>query len=196
MRHRTLALLLCGLLAQAGAQATTYVADLAGGGLHSSNTGDEQVSWTGEVTVVVDGSQDGTFAGDTLESITLASNLALLDYSYLKGQTLAPFYYTPFDYILVGPEPGTSVTIADGRLTGFHLVDDYPYAFFVLSGMTATTTTACRFDLECQGTPEFYGLTGTLTARAAAVPEPAGAALLLAGLALVAVTRRRPAARR
>ena len=191
MQHRKLALLLSGVLAQAGAHATTYVADLAGSGLHVTNNGDEQVGWTGQVTVVVDGAQDGTFAGDTLESITLASNLALLDYSYLKGQTLVPFYYTPFDYILVGPEPGTFVTIADGRLTGFNLVDDYAYATFVLSGMTATTTTVCRFDLECQGPADFYGLTGTLTARAASVPEPASAALVLAGLALAAGVRPR-----
>ncbi len=195
MQHRTLALLVCAALAHAGAHAATYVADLAGSGLHVSNFGDEQVPWTGHVTVVVDGTQDGTYAGDTLESITLSSNLALLDYAYLKGQTQVPYYYTPFDYILVGPEPGTSVSLAGGKLTGFNLVDDYAYATFVLSGMTATTTTVCRFDLECQGAPEFYGLEGTLTSHASAVPEPAGAALFLAGLALAwrLNSRRRPA---
>ena len=188
---------LASALAPAGALATTYVADLSGSGVHVDNYGTGIVPWTGTVTVVVDGASDGSFSGATLESITLASNIALLDYAYLKGQSLQPFYYDPFDYVLVGPEPGTSVTIANGELAGLALVDDYAYATFVLSGMSATSTTVCRFELECQGAPEFYELSGSLTARASTVPEPANAALLLAGTALAAwaLRRRQRAAR-
>ncbi len=196
MTHRTLALLACGLLVQASARATTYVADLAGNAYHVTNNGDENLAWTGQVTVVVDGTLDGTYSGDTLESIALNTNLALLDYSYLEGQVLAPYYYTPFDFILVGPEPGESVTIAGGRLVSFNLFEDLPYADASLSGMSASTVTSCKFDLECQGAPESYVLQGTLTAAAAAVPEPASAALLLAGLGLAGcVFGRRPASR-
>jgi hypothetical protein len=176
MKLLILAALACAL-APAGALATTYVADLSGRDVHVDNY--------------------GSFSGATLESITLASNIAPMDYAYLKGQSLQPYYYDPIDYILVGPEPGTSVTIANGELAGLALVDDYAYATFVLSGMSATSTTVCRFDLECQGVPASDELSGTLTARASTVPEPANAALLLAGtvLAAWALRRRQRAAR-
>jgi hypothetical protein len=196
MKHRTLALLACGLLAQAGAQAATYVADLAGDALHITNNGNQDFAWTGQVTVVVDGALDGTYTGATLESIALVTNVSAFDFTFLKGQTLVPYYYTMYDYILVGPEAGASVTIADGKLAGLDLTEDFPYANAVLSGMGAYTATVCKFDLECQGAPDGYLLQGTFTALAAPLPEPSGAALLLAGLAMAgAAVRRRASVR-
>jgi hypothetical protein len=184
MRHLKIAAVLCAALAQAGVHAATYVADIAGSGIHQDEFGNEPITWTGQVTVTTDGFADGTYTGDTLESITVVTNV--FDWSYVKGQVQVPWEYEPFAYLLVGPEPGASATLADGRLAGVDLVYDDYFAIDTLSGMDAASQTACRTN-DCHGIPDNYLVSGTLTA----VPEPAAPALLLGGLGLVGLVARR-----
>ena len=184
MNHLKLAALLCALATQVDVHAATYLADLAGAGIHQDEFGNEPVTWTGLVTVTTDGSQDGTYTGDTLESISVASDW--VNYSYTKGQTPILWEALPGLFLPVGPEAGASVTLSDGLLTGITLAYDDYAAFYDISGLGTTAQTLCRTD-NCHGIPDNILLAGTLTP----VPEPAVPALMLVGLALLGTGARR-----
>lgn len=175
--------LACAVVVAGHAQAATYFATLEGGGLHQDEFGNELVSWTGRVTVVTDGSGSGTYSGDTLESIHLTSNWE--SFGYTKGETQTEWEYAPWLFLPIGPEPGASVSILDGRLISVNLVYDDYSAYYGITGMSAYEDSACRTG-DCHGIPDNILLSGSLTT----VPEPATVALFVGGL-LLATARRR-----
>lgn len=184
MRLSTIAAALCAMLIAPAIRAETFVAVLSGSGFHQSATPDESVTWTGQVTVVTDGVADGTYSGDTLESITVDTNV--FDWSFTKGQTQIIWEPLSGLFLPVGPEPGASVTLADGRLASVNLVyDDYNNIDW-MSGLQVQAQTVCRI-VDCHGTPNNYVVSGALTP----VPEAPNALLLLAGLGLAGSLARR-----
>ena len=195
MKHSCFAAMFATALASFGAHGATFVADLSGGGIHQTASDNIPISWSGQVTVVTDGSADGIYSADTLESIVVVTDVVdhIFDWSYTKGQTQFAWEYWPGQFILVGPEPGASVTVADGRLAGIDLVYDDYQSIDTIAGLAVTASTTCRIDPTlCHGSPNNYVLAGTLTPTS--VPEPSGAVLLLAGLALAnRLARRRSA---
>jgi len=191
MKHAPLAAALFTALASFGVHGATYVANISGSGIHQTQSDNIPITWTGRVTVVTDGTQDGTYTGDTLESITVVTDIEsnFFDWSYTKGQTQVEWEYAPWQFILIGPEPGASVILADGRLAGVDLVYDDYSSIDSISGMNVTAQTTCRIDGSlCHGAPNNYTLSGTLTASNA--PEPTSAALLLAGLGFASLVAR------
>jgi hypothetical protein len=196
MKHAALGVALVTALASLGAHAASYFADISGSGIHQTESDNIPFTWSGTVSVVTDGTQDGTYTGDTLESITVVTDIydTVFDWSYTKGQTQVAWEYAPWQFILVGPEPGASVIVAGGRLAGVNLVYDDYFSIDTMSGMNVTADTTCRIDgTLCHGAPNNYDASGTLTASG--VPEPTGAALLLAGLGLAGLCSRRRSAR-
>jgi hypothetical protein len=173
----------CTLAIAGQVQAATYFATLEGGGLHQDEFGDELVSWTGRVTVVTDGSASGTYSGATLESISLSSNWE--SFGYTKGETQTEWEYAPWMFLPIGPEPGASVSILDGRLISVDLVYDDFSAYYGIAGMSAYEDSSCRTG-DCHGIPDNILLSGSLSS----VPEPATLALFLGGI-LLATARRR-----
>ena len=188
MRQAAFAAALLAAAVHAGAQATTWVADIAGSGIHQVTADNIPIDWSGQVIVVTDGAQDGTYTGDTLESITVDTDV--FDWSYTKGQVQTAWEFLPGQFLLVGPEPGASVSIAGGRLAGVNLVYDDAFNIDTMSGTGVSATSACRI-LICHGSPDNYIVSGTLVAVAAPVPEPSAAMLLLAGLGLAGWFARR-----
>jgi hypothetical protein len=196
MGHPKVSAVICAALVHGSVQGATYVADIAGDGIHQTAYSNDPITWTGHVTVVTDGSQDGTYTGDTLESITVVTDVfvnvteKVFDWSYIKGQKQVDWEYAPNQFVLVGPEPGVSVIVADGRLAGVNAVYDDYFTIDTMSGMDVSARTACRIDtMFCHGGPDNYILSGTLTAST--VPEPESPALLLAGLGLAGLVARR-----
>ncbi len=192
MRQMKIAAMLCAVLVQGSVHAATYLADIVGTGTHQDEFGDQPITWTGQVKVVTDGSSDGTYTGATLESITVVTDVFqnVFDWSYTKGQTQVPWEYLPGLFLPVGPEPGASVTLAGGLLAGVNLIYDDMFTVDTMSGMNVAAQTVCRTNL-CHGGPDNYVVSGTLTASASTVPEPANPALLLAGLGLAGLVARR-----
>ena len=184
MKQAALAAAFVAALAHSGAQGATYVATLDGSGFHQTETGDIPITWTGRVTVVVDGTHDGTYTGDTLESITVDTDV--FDWSYTKGQTQVVWEPLPGLFLLVGPEPGASVDLAGGRLSGVNLVYDDESNIDTMSGLDVSAASACRI-LDCHGAPDNYMVSGVLTP----IPEPSVPVLLLSGLGLAAAGLRR-----
>ena len=180
MKHAIPLAALVIALAPAGASGATYVATIDGSGIHQTAV-DAPITWSGRVTVVTDGAQDGTYTGDTLESITVATDV--FDWSFTKGQVQVEEEPLPGIFLLVGPEPGASVTVADGRLAGVDLVYDDESNIDVMSGLDVSAASVCRTD-ACHGIPDNYLVSGTLAPLAGPVPEPSSAALLLAALGL------------
>src|SRR5471032_1153745 len=162
MRHLKMAAVLCAALAHGSVHAATWIAAIAGDGIHQTETDNIPITWTGQVTVVTDGSQDGTYTGDTLESITVVTDVFdnVFDWSYTKGQTQAAWEYWPGEFALVGPEPGASVTLADGRLTGIDLVYDDYFTIDTMSGADVSAQTSCRTIGLCHGAPNNYIVSG------------------------------------
>lgn len=188
MKALTIAAALCALLAQPGAHAATFVANLAGTGIHQTST-DDPITWTGQVTVVTDGSANGIYAGDTLESITVDTDV--FDWSFTKGQTQIVWEALPGLFLLVGPEAGASVTLADGRLTGISLIYDDYFNVDVMSGLQVQAQSLCRTG-DCHGVPNNYLVSGTLAPLASPVPEPPDWIMLLTSLgAALALARPR-----
>ncbi len=187
MKQALFAAAFVAALAHPGAQGATYVANLDGSGGLATGTDVVPVPWTGQVTVVVDGAHDGTYTGATLESITVDTDV--FDWSYTKGQTQVTWEPLPGLFLLVGPEPGASVSIADGRLGGVNLVYDDESNVDTMSGLDVSAE-SCRI-AACYGQPGNYSLSGTLTP----IPEPWVSTLLLSGLGwgLAAALRRRAA---
>ena len=184
MRLSTITAVVCAMLLSPGIRAETFVAELNGSGIHQTASADDSITWTGKVTVVTDGAADGTYTGGTLESITVDTDV--FDWSFTKGQT--QFTWQPLAglFLQVGPEPGASVTLADGRLTGVNLVYDDYFNIDWMSGLQVQAQTVCRI-LDCHGGPNNYLVSGTLTP----VPEAPNALLLLAGLGLAGTLARR-----
>ncbi|MFL6696117.1 MAG: PEP-CTERM sorting domain-containing protein [Vitreoscilla sp.] len=187
MRQAAFAAALAAALVHAGAQGATYVATLSGSGTHQTQT-DTPITWTGQVTVVTDGTADGTYTGATLESITVDTDV--FDWSFTKGQTQVLTEPLPGVFLLVGPEPGTSVSLAGGRLSGIDLVYDDESNIDTMSGLTVSAVSQCRTG-ACHGVPDNYMVSGTLTPLAGTVPEPPAPWMLLAGLGLAATGLRR-----
>ena len=196
MKHAAFAVALVATMASFSVHGATYYANIGGSGMHQTESDNIPITWSGRVTVVTDGTQDGTYSGDTLESITVVTDIydTFFDWSYTKGQTQVAWEYAPWQFILIGPEPGASVTVADGLLAGVNLVYDDYSSIDTISGTDVTAGTTCRIDgTLCHGAPNNYEVSGTLTAST--VPEPAGAALLLAALGLAGLYSRRRGAR-
>jgi hypothetical protein len=192
MRHATFGAALVTALASFGAHGAGYSADIGGSGIHQTSSDNIPFTWSGTVSVVTDGSQDGIYTGDTLESITVVTDIDFpnFNWSYTKGQTQVAWEYLPGQSILIGPEPGASVIVAHGYLAGIYFVYDDYAAVDTFHGIYVTASTTCRIDgTLCHGPPDNYYAPGTLTVRG--VPEPAGAALLLAGLGLAGVVARK-----
>ena len=171
-----------------GAHGATWSATLSGGGIHQVTADNLPITWSGQVTVVTDGAQDGTYTGDTLESITVDTDV--FDWSYTKGQVQTAWEFLPGQFLLVGPEAGASVDITGGRLAGLSLVYDDQFNVDTMSGLAVSAQSECRI-LICHGSPDNYVVSGTLTPLAAPVPEPATPMLLVAGLGLLGGALRR-----
>ena len=192
MKHATFGVALVTALASFGAHGASYLADITGSGIHQTESDNVPFTWSGTVSVVIDGTQDGVYTGDTLESITVVTDIhdTAFDWSYTKGQTQVAWEYLPWQFILVGPEPGASVIVADGRLAGVNLVYDDYWAVDTMSGTYVAAETMCRIDgTLCHGAPDNYDAFGALTVSG--VPEPTGAALLLAGLGFAGLVARK-----
>ena len=192
MKHAALGVALVTALASLGAHGASYFADIGGDGIHQTEFDNIPFTWSGTVSVVTDGTQDGIYAGDTLESITVVTDIdqTVFDWSYTKGQTQVAWEYVPWQFILVGPEPGASVIVSHGHLAGVNLVYDDYWSIDRLSGTTVTADTTCRIDgTLCHGAPDNYDAVGTLAVSG--VPEPTGAALLLAGLGFAGLVARK-----
>lgn len=191
MRQAAFAAALVAALASSGAQAAAFSATIDGSGIHQTETDNIPIGWSGSVTVVTDGHGDGVYTGNTLESITVDTDV--FDWSYTKGQIQTVWEFLPGQFLLVGPEPGVSVTIAGGRIAGVDMVYDDEFNIDTMSGLSVASDSECRI-LICHGAPDNYDVSGTLTPLSSALPEPASAWLLLAGLGLAgALARRRGA---
>lgn len=187
MKAVTVVAALCATLAQSNAHADTFQASIVGSGFHLTESADDPVDWTGTVTVVTDGSADGTYTGGTLESITVATNV--FDWSFVKGQTQTAWQARPDLVLLVGPEPGASVAVAGGRLVGVDLVFDDEFNIDTMSGSALSAQTVCRTN-DCHGAPDVWFVSGSITPLAS-VPEPRPAWMLVAGLAVAGAFARR-----
>ena len=179
MTHTTLIAALMATMASSGALGATYVATISGSGVHQTAMGDTPIAWTGQAVVVTDGPGDGTYTGSTLESITVETDV--FDWSFTKGQAQVAWEFLPGQFLLVGPEPGASVTVAGGRLAGVDLVYDDQSNIDVMSGLDVSAASQCRIEI-CHGAPDNYAVSGMLVPLAGPVPEPPVPALLLAGL--------------
>ena len=187
MRLSTIAAALCALLVPPGVHAATFVADLSGSGVHQTASANDPITWTGQVTVVTDGAADGSYTGDTLESITVDTDV--FDWSFTKGQTQVTWEPLPGLFLQVGPEPGASVMLADGRLAGVNLIYDDYFNIDWMFGLQVQAQTVCRIE-DCHGAPDNYMVSGTLTPLASPVPEAPNALLLLAGLGFAGALAR------
>ncbi len=141
------------------------------------------VSWSGDVSATLSSSADGTYTGASLQSLTFDSNWTVENFHAGDTQTF-------YDFGPVGAQPGTSVTLSGGRITGIEFAYDDVDSHLTVDGLSAHAWSDCR-DEECEAFSS-YDVAGTLTSGSApAVPEPSNLFLLLAGLGLAAARRRR-----
>ena len=166
------------LLSSGAARANeTYLLHLSGGGTHFLDAWEcpmqfcvspvRGFSWEGTVTVVVDSDGPGTFAGEHFVSLAMTSG------SFIEGFSGHSFFAPP------------SVTIAGGQVTDIEA--DWagsPPAHVTFSGLSVHYTRP----------PTHHFGDVFANAGLQAIPEPATAALLLGGLAVMgaAALRRRP----
>ena len=131
------------------------------------------VTWRGTFSVETAGSADGTYVGDDVLEIRLVSNFVSYD-------------FTSFPYSPAWQVP-PSVTISGGEVTSINVQYSndgqvrYPPDYFTVDGLRVYFTTSGYHE-------PFAELFGSLSS----IPEPGGAAPVLAGLAILALFARRP----
>jgi len=149
------------------------------------------VYWYGSLTVETSSRADGVYTGTDLLSIDYQSNYGST-FSYLAGDGETT---DPDTGLTQGMAPGASVTISGGRITSvdFHYLAEWPGTglFDGLQASGSSISMGGEFTYNSHYTDA--ELSGTVTD----VPEPASAALLLAGLLITGTRLRagRPQAR-
>jgi hypothetical protein len=131
---------------------------------------DVQYAWGGILTVVVDTAADGSFTGPDLESVNFTGNVGSFTLSQLVAD---PFY---------------AVTVTDGQVSSLQL---HPFIDTLLDVSAWDDFSGLSVIYYGSGGHHYGGTSGTATLSP--IPEPAPAALLLAGLAMGAALRRRQA---
>lgn len=178
----------------AGAQASSsFTLEIRGGGEYGDYytlpqpNGDPlwPVYWMGSLTVETASGGDGFYTGADLQSITFVTDHGD-GFTFHAGDGVVTDVndYGTFTY---GMEPGASVTISGGLVTSvdFHYLWEFP-------GGTADGVLAEGLSIKTAGMMLYspHGYDAELNGILTQVPEPANAALLLAGL-LVTCTRIR-----
>lgn len=131
---------------------------------------DVQYAWGGILTVVVDSATDGTYTGPDLESVRMVGNVGSF---LLASQQPDPFY---------------TVTVTDGQVSSLQL---HPFIDTLADVSAWDDFSGLSVIYYGSGGHHYGGTSGTATLSP--IPEPAPAALLLAGLAMGAALRRRQA---
>ena len=163
-----------------GAHAATYTFELRGSGTYEAPGTDgcspfdptspecpHTVPWLGTLTVQTRSAADGSYTEGTLPSVVLDSNfVSFATDGYATGN-------------LFPAEP--VVTIAGGVASLDMQFFDYPWSSFAANGSGASY----------ESDPGTHGGMTSLSGTLLAVPEPAGAALAVAGLAVLGLVRRR-----
>lgn len=191
MKRNHLAAMAAALaMISAGAQASSsFTLEIRGAGQYGEyGWGDvlQPVGWFGSLIVETSSRADGIYTDADLLSIDYRSNYG--DTFLFHAGDGEVTEDTEMGTLTYGMEPGASVTISGGRITSvdFHYQAEWPGmgSFDGLQAAGSVITMGGQF----QWNPHFTDaeLSGTVTD----VPEPANAALLLAGL-LVTCTKIR-----
>lgn len=143
------------------------------------------VSWSGALRITTAYVQ-GVVTGADLEAVDFSANFGGFTYRY--GDQQGPCQGDACLNTYIGFDPSSSLTIENGQVMSLDLEYDFPGGAFLTNGLQVSEDPGGGGHAS-----DAWWVTGVAT-QVSSIPEPATAALCIAGLALLSRKVRRTAA--